>query len=579
MHNQYPKKETAMLTPKKTLRLVTLAAAAWALGLIPSASAGTKPAPDTSSVGATKSIWDNASFSGSAGITYYVATNGNDNNSGTSSGSPLKTIQAAIDKGETEYNTNNKNVKIKVAVGTYREAFLLDYADGRSSQAFILERDGGSGTVNITGAELYADGWTHAGGGVYTHAWTKGWGFGDVPFSNQDAKDDLEDTVLARREAVFVDDTLLEHIVGAGSLAEGQFRVDDPNDIIKIKDSNVTFTGTAGNLVPNKDIEVATHLDPTDPDESKLEGCRVQFMENVKLLNLTFSRFPTMWQRGGLGVNDVTNLWIRGCTIEENSAAGLHLVRVDKVQLENNIVQNNGSLGIAATEADNVWMLNGEVRWNNQRGAWMDYARFYIGGAKFGESEHVKVVATKFTANKSHGLWFDVNCSDTYVLNCDIIDNKLGGSNNNGNGFFYEISPGPAKLQGCTISGSDHGAYVSNATNVYLYDNSILANDKAEIVLRSIIDRTDPETFCDNFWMEQNTVTSFGTVKLVKALGTNSEHQKCLNNATINNNDYWADATNTTPFQKVVGSNVSFASWQNTSNPTRDTNSDLEDNP
>jgi hypothetical protein len=54
-----------------------------------------------------------------AALNLYVATTGNDNNAGTSAGSPFLTLQAAANAALNLYDTNGFNITINVADGTY----------------------------------------------------------------------------------------------------------------------------------------------------------------------------------------------------------------------------------------------------------------------------------------------------------------------------------------------------------------------------------------------------------------------------------------------------------------------------
>jgi hypothetical protein len=67
-----------------------------------------------------------------ADLSLYVATTGNDSNSGTSSGSPFLTIQKAIDVA-TGYHLSIYDITINIAAGTYdtdTAVFLKSYATG-----------------------------------------------------------------------------------------------------------------------------------------------------------------------------------------------------------------------------------------------------------------------------------------------------------------------------------------------------------------------------------------------------------------------------------------------------------------
>lgn len=75
-----------------------------------------------------------------AARTYYVATTGNDANSGLAVGSPFLTIQHAIDVIADNLDIRNYNVTIQIADGTYTQATPL-----------TLKSALGNGQINITG--------------------------------------------------------------------------------------------------------------------------------------------------------------------------------------------------------------------------------------------------------------------------------------------------------------------------------------------------------------------------------------------------------------------------------------------
>lgn len=86
----------------------------------------------------------------SSTVTYYVATTGNDNNSGLTADAPLATIQAAFDK--IPKNLNGYNGHVIVAAGTYAGFSISDFHGGTIT---LSNRNGGA--VNISSAVSISD--------------------------------------------------------------------------------------------------------------------------------------------------------------------------------------------------------------------------------------------------------------------------------------------------------------------------------------------------------------------------------------------------------------------------------------
>ena len=140
------------------------------------------------------------------GQSYYVnASSGNDNNNGTSSSTPFKTIGKAVTAAAAPLSNGTKT-KISIANGTYRE-----YIDVPGDYSTLLVIEGAEkGKVIISGSDEYTfSTWTNEGNGVYSRAWNKNFGFYD---GNSGAYN--VDFILAhRREMVFINDTKLKQVM------------------------------------------------------------------------------------------------------------------------------------------------------------------------------------------------------------------------------------------------------------------------------------------------------------------------------------------------------------------------------
>ena len=95
-------------------------------------------------------------------LIYVDVTAGSDGNSGAQS-SPLKTLQAAIDKADAD---NQKGIGVKVIVnpGVYRET--VSVSNYKSTGAVLTVQAATTGTAIISGSDVITN-WASAGSGIY----------------------------------------------------------------------------------------------------------------------------------------------------------------------------------------------------------------------------------------------------------------------------------------------------------------------------------------------------------------------------------------------------------------------------
>jgi hypothetical protein len=98
--------------------------------------------------------------------TLYASPTGNDNNAGTTEGSP-KSLQGAINAALAQ------NTKIILLDGDYRQ--YVSIPDG--STILILQAKN-SQQARITGSDIFTS-WTSEANGTFSTTWTRNWGFGN----------------------------------------------------------------------------------------------------------------------------------------------------------------------------------------------------------------------------------------------------------------------------------------------------------------------------------------------------------------------------------------------------------------
>src|SRR3954471_412411 len=97
---------------------------------------------------------------------YVDARSGNDGHSGTKT-APLRTIQAAVNRADTN-NEKNIGTKIIVNSGVYREQVHIGAY--RSTGATVTIQASVTGKAIIDGANVLS-GWRLESNGTYTHTW------------------------------------------------------------------------------------------------------------------------------------------------------------------------------------------------------------------------------------------------------------------------------------------------------------------------------------------------------------------------------------------------------------------------
>jgi hypothetical protein len=128
----------------------------------------------------------------------YVAKTGSDTNSG-SAAAPFLTIQKAADTAKTK-SAAGIGSTINIMPGTYGETILYK-ADSGDLVAPVIFTAATNGTVVISGADVWTNGWNLVSGTRYSHTWTNTWGFAPTPSGWNNV---LTNPVVARLEVILL---------------------------------------------------------------------------------------------------------------------------------------------------------------------------------------------------------------------------------------------------------------------------------------------------------------------------------------------------------------------------------------
>lgn len=357
----------------------------------------------------------------------------------TSAATPV--VDATVAAGasiQAVINAAPEGARIGLSAGTYRIDSALSPKRGQKLLAL-----GGAGSAVITGSKVVT-GWVKDGSSA---RWYKN---GLLPAAYADPGQCEVNSGRAanscqKREQVYRNGVALNRAMQLSDLR--------PNGFYQDYQNNRTWLGS-------------------DPASTTMEIARTPHAVNssaygVTLSGLKFTHFATPSQQGAVMAGGADWL-IQGCVFTGNHAIGLHLVKAARAQVRNNIMIENGQLGMGHYASNNTIVENNVITKNNTAGYWG--ADWESGGFKSTYSNGVMFRGNNVHDNRGTGVWFDIN-----NINATILGNAI--NNNYADGIRYEISYkaliSDNKLAGNGYGlatgggrGSDYSLYAVAAINV-----------------------------------------------------------------------------------------------------------------
>src|ERR1035437_10720645 len=159
----------------------------------------------------------------------YVATTGSDTNPGTVD-APYRTIQKAATAAKAA-SRSGIGSQIIIMPSTYRESVSF-VADSGSLLAPVVFSAATNGTVTLSGADAWTNGWSLAAGStnVYQHSWTNNWGLAPIPSGWP-----ILSNIVRRCEMVFVNGALLTQVETRAAMTNGTYYVDDTKRLLNVQ--------------------------------------------------------------------------------------------------------------------------------------------------------------------------------------------------------------------------------------------------------------------------------------------------------------------------------------------------------
>ncbi len=497
-------------------------------------------------------IWTAASLPAEknpAATIYVDGSFGQDANPGTSS-RPLKTLTAAARIALQNY-MHGVSTTVVVQPGQYREAIALNSPSSASpaSISFVAAQ---AGTVVVNGADVWS-GWQVSPSNPleFTHPWTLSTGPCNVP------KDwPAIQPIVARREIVFVNGTLLKQVLAAGDLVDGTFFLDEASRQIRVHPASGTDMGAA-----SVEIGVRPHL------------FNVHGVSNFTVNGFVFTKAASCLPGGSMELFDSTNDSIINSIFNWNNWEGLVLHNVSKLTIRGIQASHNGGAGLSGYQIKDMNLEDSEASYNNWRGDWGGFYFFSQAGAKFLRVHDSQFQNFRATYNQTSGLWFDTDNANVQIQNASLSFNRA-------NGLFLEANQGPITLRNSRVCQNQaEGVFVLDTDGVTIQSSLLYANKGAQILAdgrQKSRSEHDWETHANftarakNLTLQGNTIAGIVPDQLLfKTYQVDADSAAALFSSISSSSNNWYNSATPRAFQydpELSGGrkvhNMDFQGWQ-----------------
>lgn len=377
---------------------------------------------------------------------YVNGSSGSDSNSGSSS-SPLKTIQAAVNRA----NTNNQKkigTKIIVQSGVYRESVSVNQPYNGSTVPLTIQAASTGGAV-ISGSDVLT-GWTPVSGHPYTyyHSWNYNFGYCSMPSgwpSNVPG-------IARRSEMIFVNGVAYTQVMSESQLQAGTFYVDEGTNqiLVTVPSSLSIYSATVEAAVRNATITVNNRT-------------------NVVLRGLVFRHGRTCINQSAANVNSSSEILLDRIQVIWNSWGGLAINASNHITVQNSTASHNGGVGFQGKQDLYALYSYNESDFNNWRGAQGALYNWGMGGTKLMLMRNTTVQNHYSYGNQAQGLWFDTDNKNITVNNATVAGSIMSA-------MQLEANEGPITVENSHLCTSLAGVTVLNNEKLTMEYNSFYNN-------------------------------------------------------------------------------------------------------
>ncbi len=419
-------------TRRRPLLTTLLTASALTLGGLTIAAPANAAARATSSAGSA--ALGATSYSIPSGAKF-VSPSGNNASSG-SARSPWRSLAHAVAKA-------GSGATIVVRRGTYHESLTVPSGKRLTIQSYPGEAVWLDGSKRLTS-------WSYEGGDWRYSGWTARFDSSPSYTSggavSRDAYFRFIDPaypMASHPEMLFVDGARQRQVSSRSAVVPGTFYVDKANSRL--------YMGT-------------------NPGKREVRASRLKTALSVQgagsvVRGIGVRRYATSLPLMGTLRVMAGNVTLENVTVTDNATQGI-FVNKSGARLRKVTTQRNGSMGLQAVYADGLKLESVKVLDNNVE-------RFKkapaAGGVKITRSRGLTFKNSVFAGNHGTGLWMDESVYDAKVIGNDMVRNASHGSS-------FEISSQVVYANNLVAKNSNQGLKINNATNVQIWNNTVVGN-------------------------------------------------------------------------------------------------------
>lgn len=481
-------------------------------------------------------------------VLYVDAQKGSDSNSGTSS-SPLKSIQAAVNKANIN-NQKKVGTKVIVNAGIYRESVNIDPVSNQSTVPLTVQA-AVTGTAIISGADVLSS-W--AADPTYSSAYTTSWKPAEGICALPSGWPTGFSSIALHTEMIFVNGYPLTQVLSYSQMRAGTFYVDEGSGSLHV-------WPPAGTNMQTALVEAASR-----PKTVSVDG-----RTNVVLRGLVLTQAASCINTSGATVTSGTNVLIDSVQANWNNWGGLGVFSSNDVTVQNSVASYNGGVGFQGSRDQNSLYQFNESDYNNWRGAQAAFYEWAMGGTKFFQMRTTTVQDHFSYNNQAEGLWFDTDNKNITINNATLVGNATAA-------LQIERNEGPVTLEDSHLCSSGVGINLLTSEQVKIENNTLYNNGatnkyQAQIYLAGQaggIDITDWQTgqtydlFTKGLVLTGNEFVDGGTGQNVFGTYLSGSDWSDFASTLNASNNVWYDPFVTNSFQIVNGHLVNLAGWQST---------------
>ena len=426
-----------------------------------------------------------------AGSTLWVAVNGSDTASGSSS-SPLRSITRAVklaDSGDTVMvRTGVYNESVQV----YRKAVHIRSAPGHWAAL--------DGTRQLSGFRPDATGGWSVGG------WTSEFARNTGPMVEP------SNPVAGYPDQVFSDGRPLRQVLSRGSLVSGTFFHDTGADRLVLADD------PAGRRIDASNLAWGIYFNEAD---------------GSSLTNMSVRRYATPHTALGAIRAYGDDIEVSGVISEFNAYMGISMIG-RRVTIRDSRFNDNGYIGVHAHRGEQLVVDSSSILSNNAEGF---SAQHSAAGFKVTESNGIRVSDNEVRGNDGPGVWIDISSSAA-----EIVGNVVVG--NGRSGIEVELTNGAIVAGNVAWANGEAGIWVLESQNVEVWHNTVFDNEREIYVLEG------PRRDVSNVRIRNNVMGRSATNRLpLLSVNDWTENRSAAQmNVTVDANTYWRQSPVATPY-------------------------------